>query len=71
MTERDGIDAELAERQIYKVEKERANHCAYFTHEQWGDAKGYDLMLKSNLLGIGGTVDLIGNVLENSRQKAV
>lgn len=60
---RDGIDRELAEKQILKVEKERANHCAYFTHEQWGNAKHYDLMLKSNLLGISGTVELIEKML--------
>ena len=61
--ERDGIDAEMAEKQIHKVEKERANHCAYFTHEQWGNAKHYDLMLKSNLLGISGTVELVEKML--------
>ncbi|WP_458408417.1 DUF6198 family protein [Anaerotignum sp.] len=61
--ERDGIDREVAEKQIYKVEKERANHCAYFAHEQWGNAKHYDLMLKSNLLGISGTVELIEKML--------
>lgn len=61
--ERDGISREDAEKQIYKVEKERANHCAYFTHEQWGNAKHYDLMLKSNLLGIPDTVEMIGKML--------
>ena len=65
---RDGISREEAEKQIYKVEKERANHCAYFTHEQWGNAKQYDLLLKSNLLGIAGTVDLIASFLEKMKQ---
>ena len=62
--ERDNISAELAEKQIHKVEKERANHCAYFAHEQWGNAKHYDLMLKSNLLGISGTVEVIEGLLK-------
>lgn len=62
--QRDGISQEAAEKQIHKVEKERANHCAYFTHEQWGNARQYDFMVRSNLLGIGGTVEMITAVLE-------
>ena len=61
--ERDCISREQAEKQIHKVEKERANHCAYFTHEQWGNAKHYDVMLKSNLLGVSGTVELLEKML--------
>jgi len=68
---RDGISKEAAEKQILKVEKERANHCAYFTHEQWGNAKHYDLMVKSNLLGISGTVEMIEKVLNHMQKKAV
>ena len=64
VVERDGISAEQAEMQIRKVEKERANHCAYFTHAQWGSAKDYDLMVKSNLLGISETAEMIGALLE-------
>ncbi|MBR4284109.1 MAG: cytidylate kinase family protein, partial [Anaerotignum sp.] len=60
---RDCISREQAEKQINKVEKERANHCAYFTHEQWGNAKHYDVMLKSNLLGVSGTVELLEKML--------
>ena len=67
--ERDGITAEQAEMQIRKVEKERANHCAYFTHEQWGNAKHYDLMLKSNLLGISGTVEMIESLLDRLQKE--
>ena len=61
--ERDGISREAAEKQIHKVEKERANHCAYFTHEQWGNAKQYDLMVKSNLLGTEQTAELIASLV--------
>ena len=65
---RDGISQEAAEKQIHKAEKERANHCAYFTHEQWGNAKQYDLMVRSNLLGIQGTVEMIVSVLQKLRE---
>jgi uncharacterized membrane protein YczE/cytidylate kinase len=62
VTGRDNINEEAARKQILKVEKERANHCYYFTHKQWGNAKYYDLMIKSNILGIPQSAELIGSM---------
>lgn len=66
---RDHIREDVAKKQIAKVEKERANHCYYFTHQQWGNAKFYDLMVKSNILGIAKTAELIGSMAKSSLPK--
>jgi uncharacterized membrane protein YczE len=64
VTKRDQISREAAKKQIAKVEKERANHCYYFTHEQWGNAKNYDLTIKSNRFGIEKTVEIIADLVK-------
>lgn len=56
---RDGLSEEEAKKQIIKVEKERSNHCRYFTHSQWGNAKNYDITIKSNYFGVEKTVDIL------------
>ena len=58
----DNLNAKQAEARIEKVEKERSNHCLYFTHRQWKDLSNYDLYIKSNVLGIEGTVDMIAQI---------
>ena len=66
VVKRDGISEEEARKQLVKVEKERAKHCAYFTHEQWGNAKHYDLTLKSNVFGIKESVEIIFKLLKTA-----
>lgn len=61
---RDCIDEKQARIKIEKVEKERANHCMYFTHRQWRDLTNYDLYIKSDLLGIKSTAELILQVIK-------
>jgi cytidylate kinase len=69
VTIRDHIDKDVAKKQITKVEKERANHCYYFTHHHWGSARYYDLMIKSNILGIPNAAKLIGDLAKTSLPK--
>ena len=50
---------EDAEKQIKKIDKERANHYKHYTGEEWGKTSNYDLCLNSDALGIETAVDLI------------
>ena len=40
--ERDGLSSEEAGKKAQKVDRERATHCRYFTHREWGKADNYD-----------------------------
>ncbi|MGN0193996.1 MAG: DUF6198 family protein [Pseudoramibacter sp.] len=59
VTERDGLDEKAARAKIEKVERERANHCQYFTHQQWEDLSHYDLAVRSDALGCEETAVLV------------
>ncbi|MBQ1392061.1 MAG: cytidylate kinase family protein [Lachnospiraceae bacterium] len=59
VVERDGIEEKKAKTKIEKVEKERANHCMYFTHKHWRDLRNYDVYVKSNFLGTEKTAEFI------------
>lgn len=56
---RDGLTRGAARAQISKVEKERAAHCLYFTHTEWGKAENYDLSVKSDKYGIDETSSML------------
>lgn len=66
---RDHIDEKQAKAKIEKVEKERANHCMYFTHRQWKDLGNYDLYIKSDVLGLNPTADLILQIVRGKREE--
>ena len=53
------INKEDAEKEIKKIDKERANHYKYYTGEEWGKSSNYDICINSDSLGIESSVDLI------------
>lgn len=57
--ERDHLSHENAAKQVRKVNRERSAHCKYFTNTDWGNAKNYNLTIKSNDFGYEKTADLI------------
>lgn len=59
VTQRDHISPEKAKEKIRRINQERAAHCQYFTHTHWGEAKNYDLTIRSDLFGIGATADIL------------
>lgn len=63
---REDCDEKQAARKIEKVERERTNHCMYFTHTHWKDLSNYDLYIKSNILGTDKTADTIIEIAKNS-----
>ncbi len=59
VSERDNLSKENATRQVRKVNQERSAHCKYFTDTDWGNAKNYNLTVKSNDFGYEKTAELI------------
>ncbi len=56
---KDNLPPEFAQRKIARIDIERANHCRYFTHRQWGRSNYYDLVLNSSRYGIKGSARII------------
>lgn len=44
---------------IERIDKERENYYNYFTKENWGDRKFYDLMIDTSKIGVENAVKLI------------
>lgn len=61
-----GVAPEDADAELTRMDSERRNHCLYYTGEDWGLAKNYDLTLDSSRLGIDGTVAAILGALGKS-----
>lgn len=49
---------------IERVDKERETYYNYFTKENWGDRKYYDLMIDTSKIGVDNTVELIKEYLK-------
>lgn len=53
------VDQKKIESQIRTVDKKRKEYYQFYTGNEWGKAKNYDLCLNSGVLGIEKCVDLI------------
>ncbi len=53
-----------AEDEILRTDRRRANYYNYHASEKWGRAENYHLSLRSDYIGIDGTVDCIVQYLE-------
>lgn len=49
---------------IERVDKERETYYNYFTKENWGDRKAYDLMIDTSKIGVDAAVELIKEYLK-------
>lgn len=54
-----GVAPEDADAELVRMNNERRNHCLYYTGEDWGLAKNYDLSLDTSLIGLSGAADTI------------
>ena len=54
-----GLNAEQAIEEIRNVNRSRKNYHNYYCDTKWGDARGYDLTVKSNVLGCERTVEML------------
>lgn len=69
--EREGLDADAAEAKIRQVEHARTEHCRYFTHREWGDARNYDASVNTSRYGIRRTGDMLADMLRDARDADV
>ena len=56
---RDELSSEDAQKKALKVDRERATHCRYFVHREWGKANNYDITIKSSRYGIERTSNIL------------
>lgn len=54
-----GLNAEQAIEEIRNVDRSRKNYHNYYCDTKWGDARGYDLTVKSNVLGCEKTAEIL------------
>ncbi len=61
----DSFENELdALKAIERVDKERETYYNYFTKENWGNRKHYDLMIDTSKIGVDASVELIKEYLK-------
>ena len=59
------FESELeATKAIERIDKERETYYNYFTKENWGDRKSYDLMIDTSKIGVDKAVELIKEYLK-------
>ncbi len=69
-----GLYDKNAEKEIKKVDKQRANHYKYYTGNNWSDVSNYDICINSDLYGVEKTADIICNLViqkANSKKNKV
>ena len=54
-----GLDAEAAIEEIKTVDRSRKNYHNYYCDTKWGDARGYDMTVKSDVLGCEKTAEML------------
>ena len=60
-----GMNEEKAEKEIKKIDKQRANHYKYYTGRDWKDYSNYDICINSDALGVEKSADLICDLLKS------
>ncbi|MGI6590480.1 MAG: DUF6198 family protein [Eggerthellaceae bacterium] len=68
--ERDGLTKAAAEEKIRKVDHDRAEHCRYFTHREWGDVRNYDASVNTSRYGIRQTGAMLARMAVSARDAA-
>ncbi len=69
LRQRDNISLEEAAAKVKKVNHERANHCKYFSKTEWGNAKNYDLCIRSDDFGVEDTAEIIYSLFERKADR--
>ena len=53
-----------AEKEIKRIDKQRANHYKYYTEKEWNNSANYDISINSDTLGVEKTAELICQIVE-------
>ena len=60
-----GMKEETAEKEIIRINKQRAKHYNYFTNRTWNDFENYDLAINVDSLGVEKTAEMVKNIILN------
>lgn len=60
------VDAKKLETQVRSVDKKRKEYYQYYSGNEWGKPKNYDLCLNSGTLGVDRCVELIAQMVSES-----
>ena len=58
-----GLDKDKAEKEINKMNKQRAKHYNHFTNRVWNSFENYDLAINVDKFGVEETAELIKNII--------
>ena len=58
-----GLDKTTAEKEINKINKQRAKHYNHFTNREWNSFDNYDLAINVDKLGVEETSEMIKNII--------
>lgn len=64
-----GLGPNLAQGEMLRRDKERADYYNHYTGRTWGNAENYDICLNSSLFGIEGCVDMIISAIKELQNK--
>lgn len=67
--ERKGLTAEKAIEEIREVDHTRKAYHNYYCEMKWGDARGYDMTIKSDVLGAEGTAQALVRYIRDFKEK--
>ena len=71
MAENGITDRKKAEDEVVKIDKKRANYYSFHTNKTWGSADSFDLCVRTSVLGIDGTADMIIDFAERKLGKLI
>lgn len=66
----DGLDKKGAVKLLHQLDRRHRHYYEFYTGRRWGDPANYDLCLNSASYGIDGSVALVRQLIEKSREGA-
>ena len=60
-----GLKEKNIQKQLEKIDKERAKHYKFYTGQDWKDSSNYDFMLNVDKYGVEESANIIVNYIEN------
>lgn len=67
LKERFNLSEDKAKKLMKEVDKDRSSYYKYYTDQEWGDCKNYDICIDSSKTGVDGAVAVIKAMVENSK----
>lgn len=65
LAERLELSEDMARKEMRHIDKIRASYYQFYTDENWGGRRGYDLIINSAAFGIDKTVDFIEKIVKS------